>query len=81
MPTHVHAESATSIAATAPNPNNTRLLAQSTGANMYAPAGNIAAMSANAVTNVGGSQAHLNMQPFLTLNFSIALQGIFPSQN
>ena len=31
------------------------------------------------VTNVGGSQAHLNMQPFLTLSFCIALQGIFPS--
>jgi microcystin-dependent protein len=33
------------------------------------------------VTNAGGSQAHLNMQPFLTLNFCIALQGIFPSPN
>ena len=32
-------------------------------------------------TNVGGSQAHLNMQPYLGLNFCIALQGIFPSQN
>ena len=31
--------------------------------------------------HVGGSQAHINMQPFLTLNFCIALQGIFPSQN
>ena len=31
------------------------------------------------VSNVGGSQPHLNMQPFLTLNFCIALQGIFPS--
>lgn len=30
--------------------------------------------------NTGGSQAHLNMMPFLTLNFIIALQGIFPSQ-
>ena len=30
---------------------------------------------------VGGSQAHLNLQPFLTINFVIALQGIFPSQN
>jgi microcystin-dependent protein len=38
------------------------------------------AMSAASVANVGGSQAHLNMQPFLTLNFCIALQGIFPSQ-
>jgi microcystin-dependent protein len=31
------------------------------------------------VTPIGGSQAHLNMQPFLTLSFCIALQGIFPS--
>lgn len=31
--------------------------------------------------NIGGGQAHHNMQPFLTLNFCIALQGIFPSQN
>jgi microcystin-dependent protein len=38
------------------------------------------AMSPAAVGNVGGSQAHLNMQPFLALNFCIALQGIFPSQ-
>jgi microcystin-dependent protein len=33
------------------------------------------------VANTGGSQPHLNMQPFLTLNFCIALQGIFPSRN
>ena len=39
----------------------------------------LVAMAPNAVTNVGGSQAHLNMQPFLTLSFCIALQGIFPS--
>jgi len=32
------------------------------------------------VNNVGGSQAHQNMQPFLVLTFCIALQGIFPSQ-
>lgn len=33
------------------------------------------------VSNTGGSQAHLNMQPFLTISFCIALQGIFPSPN
>jgi microcystin-dependent protein len=38
-------------------------------------------MDPNIVGPVGGSQAHLNMQPFLTLSFCIALQGIFPSQN
>ncbi|WP_348943788.1 tail fiber protein [Chitinibacter sp. FCG-7] len=37
------------------------------------------AAHASSISNVGGSQAHLNMQPFLTLNFCIALQGIFPS--
>ena len=40
-----------------------------------------AAMHPSAVSNVGGSQPHLNMQPFLALNFCIALQGLFPSQN
>ena len=43
------------------------------------PASNLVAMAPGALLNVGGSQAHLNMQPFLTLNFCIALQGIFPS--
>ncbi|MBW8334644.1 MAG: tail fiber protein [Prolixibacteraceae bacterium] len=42
---------------------------------------NMAAMSPAAVSNVGGSQAHQNMQPFLTLSFCVALQGIFPSPN
>lgn len=37
-------------------------------------------MHPSAVTNVGGSQPHNNMQPYLVLNFCIALQGIFPSQ-
>lgn len=39
------------------------------------------AMNASSLTNVGGSQAHENRQPFLVLNYCIALQGIFPSQN
>jgi len=33
------------------------------------------------ITNTGGSQAHENRQPFLALNFIVALQGIFPSHN
>ena len=35
-------------------------------------------LDAGSVTNAGGSQAHNNMQPFLTVTFIIALQGIFP---
>jgi microcystin-dependent protein len=36
-------------------------------------------MGSGAVANAGGSQAHLNMQPFLALNYVIALQGVFPA--
>ena len=50
-------------------------------AGMYGPATNLTSLNPTAVQYVGGSQAHPNMQPFLGLNFSIALQGIFPSQN
>lgn len=39
------------------------------------------AMDPGTVLPTGGSQSHQNMQPFLTLSFCIALQGIFPSQN
>jgi microcystin-dependent protein len=49
--------------------------------NMYTGAANLVALTSATVTSVGGSQAHENMQPYLTLNFTIALQGIFPSQN
>ena len=45
----------------------------------YTDASALTSLTPGTITNVGGSQAHLNMQPFLTLNFSIALQGIFPS--
>lgn len=38
-------------------------------------------MAPSAVTTVGGSQPHNNMQPYLVINFCVALQGIFPSRN
>jgi microcystin-dependent protein len=48
---------------------------------IYTDAAQLTSLSPASVSNVGGSQAHLNMQPFLTLSFCIALQGIFPSPN
>lgn len=80
IPTHTHTANATTATATTNNPTNALMLAKSTAANLYASAGNLVALAPNALASVGGSQAHLNMQPFLVLNFSIALQGIFPSQ-
>jgi len=81
LPTHVHAANASTAASTTNVPVNTSVLAQSTSSQLYTAAANLVAMAPNSLGNTGGSQAHLNMQPFLVLNFCIALQGIFPSQN
>ena len=79
IPTHVHVANATSTTSTTNTPSSSVELAKSTPQNLYASAGNLVAMAPDSLANVGGSQAHLNMQPFLTLSFCIALQGIFPS--
>ena len=80
LPSHAHVLNASANLATSPAPAG-RVLAQSVGAQLYAPAGNLAAMDPTSIANVGGSQAHENRQPFLTLTFCIALQGAFPSRN
>ncbi len=79
LPTHTHVLNATSNQATTSTSGTGVMLSKSTGANLYAADTNLQAMAAGAITPVGGSQAHLNMQPFLILSFCIALQGIFPS--
>jgi microcystin-dependent protein len=84
IPQHNHIVSAISTSNTGTNVVNPsgQFFATSTPATLYnSSGGNLTALAANTVANVGGSQAHLNMQPFLTLSFCIALQGIFPSQN
>lgn len=55
------------------------VLAQTVGATGYVT-GNpaLALMSLNSLAPTGGDQPHNNMQPYLTLNFCIALQGVFP---
>ncbi|MBZ9757776.1 tail fiber protein [Mesorhizobium sp. ESP6-5] len=78
LPTHFHTANASSTTGGTNLPAND-LLANSSPNNLYGPTQNLGAMVGGTVANVGGSQAHLNMQPFLTLSFCIALQGIFPS--
>lgn len=41
----------------------------------------LTSLNAATLSNVGGSQPHNNLQPFLVISFCIALQGIFPSRN
>jgi microcystin-dependent protein len=79
LPTHMHAVQVNSVAAdSSANPINNFL---GNANNMYAGVQNLTTMNAGTITSVGGSQPHNNMMPYLTLNFIIALQGIFPSRN
>lgn len=79
MPTHTHAlHGSTTATGGTDNPTGNYL---GSASNLYhAPVG-LTSMNPGTITNTGGGQAHLNMQPFLTLSFCIALQGIFPSPN
>jgi microcystin-dependent protein len=79
LPQHTHVFNANSGVGTTNQPANA-VLAKAP-ANTYAPPSQLGAMAQNTSLAVGGSQAHNNMEPYLVLNFCIALQGIFPSQN
>lgn len=76
LPQHVHVLNGGNANADNNDPSD-RFLGNATG--LYHSASALVSLNSSMVTNVGGSQAHLNMQPFLTLSFCIALQGIFPS--
>lgn len=92
MPTHTHvlnAQTAIQVAdENAQDPTNRVLAAptvalqggNSVAVQMYGPFANLTTLNPQAVRNSGGSQAHENMMPYLTLNFCISLQGMFPSQ-
>ena len=80
MPQHAHTMHATRDAQDTIVPGNTAYFADSSPSETYAGTGTDT-MSPQMITNTGGSQPHNNTQPTLVLNFCIALQGIFPSQN
>jgi microcystin-dependent protein len=77
IPSHVHVANATQTAGNSPIPASNYL---GSADNAYIGPQNLTSLLPATVGAVGGSQAHLNMQPFLTISFCIALQGIFPSQ-
>lgn len=76
---HRHAVVGTTNRASLEEPGVNVVPASHVEGNRYASPGALSAMHADGVSATGGNQAHNNMQPFLTLNFIIALQGIFPS--
>jgi microcystin-dependent protein len=88
MPAHSHAIFASTSPGTTTTASGNQLGVGSAGsgkigqtvANLYSanPAKATTGLAANAMSSVGGSAPHNNLQPYLTLNFCIALQGIFP---
>lgn len=83
MPAHTHTAVATSAAATSTVPGSTLLPGAVSGDSFYVntTTGNTAVtMSAQAVTIAGGNQPHENCMPTMTVQYCIALFGIFPSQ-
>jgi len=79
MPAHTHQARASADGPTAKPPTGA-FWSTGTGFSPYSATANTT-MSSENISNMGGSQPHNNMSPFLTLNFCIALQGIFPSRN
>lgn len=79
MPNHEHNLYASSADGNTNNAQNS-VLAREIG-NPYGTINNLSNMNQAIIANVGGGQAHNNMQPYIAVNFCIALQGLFPSRN
>ena len=81
LPTHLHAVQASTDGnqgTSTPSAANTVL---APALNLYGDPASLTPLLPASISSVGGSQPHNNMMPYLVLNFIIALQGIFPSQN
>lgn len=80
IPAHGHALNASTTPGTTRNPGNA--LYGATPAALHGPSsGSPVQLDARTIAQAGSSQPHNNMQPYLAINFCIALQGIFPSRN
>ena len=84
IPSHTHTLRAAVLpASTATPPSNTTSLSRATAGTPYQTntSANLVDMASETLSTTGGGQAHTNLQPFLTLNFIIALQGVYPSRS
>jgi microcystin-dependent protein len=82
MPQHTHSTKASSAIGDSPVPTSNVLASSLNEAYRgFTSEADLVSLKAGTVANVGGGQAHNNMQPYLALNYCIALQGLFPSRN
>jgi microcystin-dependent protein len=78
IPSHSHAWNTNAADPGEDRIPTNEVLARSVGGNLYGAPNNLVQLSGNALVPAGGDQPHNNMQPYLTLNFCIALQGVYP---
>lgn len=87
LPAHNHAIYASTEKATQKDPSASAVLAKQAGrkgggAKVYSTdTSSLTAMGGDSLSKTGGGQPHTNMQPYLSLNFCIALQGLYPARN
>ncbi len=84
MPQHNHGMNAVTETANVPSPAGAYYAGSPGGTPIYTaqnPTNLNQSLGSGSIPNVGGGQAHNNMQPYIALNFCIALQGLFPSRN
>jgi len=79
LPTHSHGLNVSYAGATDANPAN-ELVAQGSGVQVWGTNGPNTTMSDQSLSAMGGGYPHNNLQPYLTLYFNIALQGVFPQR-
>lgn len=79
LPSHGHPLQASTDLAQSPDPSG-GVTAQSTLVDLYIIEAPSVSMATSSITDVGGSQSHSNLMPFLCVNFIIALFGIYPSR-
>lgn len=79
LPAHNHALTASSSAANAASPQGNYLAA---GANRFTGTPQVhKTLASDALAEVGGQEAHNNMQPFVALHYIICVQGLYPSRS
>jgi microcystin-dependent protein len=83
IPAHTHQLLASSDAQSTGTPASNSLgsAGRGSGANIFAPGANNLVPMASNTGAAGGTQSHSNMQPYLVMNWCIAVEGIFPSRN
>src|SRR4051812_12853605 len=84
IPSHTHQLMGTSAAGTNGGPAGNPTAADTSDITDFYPnavQAQLTPLAPNALANTGGTQPHPNLQPYLAMNYSIALQGLFPSRN